>query len=101
MYVRRIATVALMMLCAFSGGAFMTWLLTDQPAYAQSTKYSQSGWEYKREAHTIFSDTDGQFQKALSESAQEGWELIQVNEGTGYSNKVITYWKRPKTSLSY
>jgi len=98
---RHIITIVLMMLSAFSGGAMMTWVLYDQPAYAQSRRFSQATWEYQRVAHTTYSNNDAQFQKELSKQTSDGWELIQVNEGAQYSNQIITYWKRINTSAAY
>ena len=101
MKLRHITTVGLMMLSAFSGGALTTWILHDQPAYAQSRSIGQATWEYQRTTHSVYTENDTQFQRELSQRASEGWELIQVNEGTNYSNQIITYWKRIKTSPSY
>lgn len=101
MKLRNITTVGLIMLSAFSGGAFTTWILSDQPAYAQNRSIGQAVWEYKRTTHAVYTDNDTQFQRELSQQASEGWELIQVNEGARYSNHIVTYWKRIKTSPSY
>ncbi|MGA1196233.1 MAG: hypothetical protein ACO36I_07005 [Candidatus Latescibacterota bacterium] len=98
---RHIITITLMMLSAFSGGAFMTWVLQDQPAYAQSRDFSPATWEYQRATHSVFANNDIQFQKELSKYTSDGWELIQVNEGPQYSNQIITYWKRINTSVAY
>jgi hypothetical protein len=98
---RHIITAGLIMLSAFSGGAMMTWVLQDQPAYAQNRKFSQATWEYQRVAHTAYSHNDVQFQKELSKQTSDGWELMQVNEGAQYSNQIITYWKRINTSVAY
>jgi hypothetical protein len=69
---RRIATVGLIMLSAFSGGASITWILHDQPAYAQSHTFSPATWEYQRLTHAVYTDYDAQFQKELSKHASEG-----------------------------
>ena len=101
MVLRRMATVGLIMLSAFSGGATLTWVLLDQPAYAQSRPLSQVIWEYQRLTHAIYTDNDTQFQQELSKQASNGWELLQVNEGAQYSHQIVTYWKRIKTTSSY
>ncbi len=98
---RHIITITLMILSAFLGGAFMTWVLQDQPAYAQNRNFSPATWEYQRATHSVFSSSDSQFQKELSKYTSDGWELIQVNEGPQYSNQIITYWKRINTSAAY
>lgn len=98
---RHIITVGLMMLSAFSGGALMTFVLQDQPAYAQNHNFSQATWEYQRVTHTSYSNNDAQFQKELAKQTSEGWELMLVNEGAQYSNQIVTYWKRINTSAAY
>jgi len=100
MFTRRIATVGLIMLSAFLGGATMTWVLHEKPAHAQSHTFSHATWEYQRLTHAIYSDNDVQFQKELSQPAKEGWELMQINEGPRYSSQLVTYWKRVKTNDS-
>jgi len=89
------------MLSAFSGGAFMTFVLKDQPAYAQSRNFSPSTWEYQRVTHTVFSNNNAQFQEELDKHTSDGWELMQINEGAQYSNQIITYCKRINTSSAY
>lgn len=101
MVLRRIATVGLIMLSAFSGEATITWVLLDQPAYAQSSPLTQAIWEYQRLTHAIYTDNDTQFQQELAKRASNGWELLQVNEGAQYSHQIVTYWKRIKTTSSY
>lgn len=98
---RRVATVVLMTFAAFSGGAFMTWVLNDQPAYAQYRPQTAPMIEYKRISHTSIGNSDAAFQEAMSECASDGWELIQINEGPQYSNQIISYWKRSKKELDY
>lgn len=101
MLTRRITTVGMIMLSAFLGSALMTWALHEQPAYAQGHTFSQATWEYQRLTHSIYTENDAQFQKELSQPAQEGWELMQINEGPRYSSQLVTYWKRIKTTRPY